>query len=73
MNTDPYMHNGLFDDIMGVINIYNSGMHRIDLSDQQKSLAPHYPVTDPLLEPLDLTQEEKGSLIAFLESITVTQ
>lgn len=73
MNTSPYMHNGLFGNIMGVINIYNSGMHMIDPSSEEKALDPLYPVTDPILHRLDLTSGEKEALVAFLESITATQ
>lgn len=73
MHNGPWMHNGLFSDIMGVVNIYNSGMHMIDPTDEQKKADPMYPYTDRLLKPLKLTTEEKRSLVAFLEAITATQ
>lgn len=72
MNTDPWMHNGLFTNMMGVLNIYNSGMHMLD--DEAKDINdPLYPKTDELLQPLALSEEEKHDLMAFLYAITATQ
>lgn len=34
--TRPWMHNGLFDDLGGIVNMYNSGMHMIDPKPDQK-------------------------------------
>jgi cytochrome c peroxidase len=73
MNTDPWMHNGLFGDIHGIINMYNSGMHMIDPTEQQKKEDPLYPVTDPLLKPLKLNKVEIEALAAFMGAITATQ
>lgn len=73
MNTQPWMHNGLFSDMNGIINMYNSGMHMIDPTAQQKKDDPLYPVTDPLLKPLQLNKEEREALVAFLGSVTATQ
>lgn len=72
MKTNPWMHNGLFDNITGVINMYNSGMHMLDdkAKDKTDSL---YPKTDPILRPLQLTETEKEDLVAFLHAITATQ
>jgi cytochrome c peroxidase len=69
MHTNPWMHNGLFDNIEGVINMYNSGMHQLDnkVSKTEDILYPH---TDPILRPLGLTKSEKGSLIAFLRALS---
>ncbi|WEK35588.1 MAG: cytochrome c peroxidase [Candidatus Pseudobacter hemicellulosilyticus] len=72
MKTNPWMHNGLFDNITGVINIYNSGMHQLDEKSKDKSDSL-YPKTDPILRPLNLTEAEKADLVAFLEAITATQ
>lgn len=68
LHTRPWMHNGLFDNLTGVINIYNSGMHQLDgkVSPAVDSL---YPRTDSLLQPLHLTSEEKSDLVAFLEAL----
>lgn len=73
MLTRPWMHNGLFDDLEGVVNVYNSGMHMIDPKPEQKQQDPLYPVTDPLLQPLKLTKEEKKALVLFLESLSGTK
>lgn len=71
--TRPWMHNGLFDDLQGIVNMYNSGMHMIDPKPEQKAADPLYPYTDELLKPLNLTKEEKKALVAFLESLSGTQ
>lgn len=73
LNTRPWMHNGLFDDLEGIVNIYNSGMHMIDPSPEKKLADPLYPVTDSLLKPLELTKDEKKSLVAFLEALSGTR
>lgn len=73
LNTRPWMHNGLFDDLEGIVNLYNSGMHMIDPTPEQKLADPLYPVTDSLLKPLELTKDEKKSLVAFLEALSGTR
>lgn len=72
MNTAPYMHNGLFPNIIGVLNIYNSGMHMINPTAEQKAADPMYPVTDPLLKKLDLTKDEIQDIASFLQAVTAT-
>ncbi|WP_285269931.1 cytochrome-c peroxidase [Kaistella rhinocerotis] len=71
--TRPWMHNGLFDDLEGIVNMYNSGMHMIDPKPDQKLKDPNYPVTDSLMQPLKLTKDEKRALVLFLESLTGTK
>lgn len=71
--TRPWMHNGLFDNLEGIVNLYNSGMHMIDPTNEQKKQDPNYPYTDELLKPLNLTKDEKKALVAFLESLSGTQ
>ncbi|MBB1291580.1 cytochrome-c peroxidase [Pseudoalteromonas sp. SR41-4] len=66
MNTKPWMHNGLFISMAGVINIYNAGGVRI-LKDENDVFSPE---TSTLLKPLALTQDEKMALETFLHSIT---
>lgn len=73
MHTGPWMHNGLFGSMPGIINLYNSGMQMNSATEAQKAADPLYPVTDPLLKPLGLTNEEKDALLAFLNAITATQ
>lgn len=72
MKTGPWMHNGLFDNMTGIINMYNSGMHQLDDKAKDKS-DTLYPKTDVILQPLKLTKEEKQALVAFLDAITATQ
>ena len=69
MLTRPWMHNGLFDDIDGVLNIYNSGMHMMKPKPGQEN-DPLFPQTDPLMQKLNLTPDEKKAIVAFLHSIT---
>ncbi len=73
MNSEPWMHNGLFGSMPGILNMYNSGMHMNDAKPEQKAADPLYPVADPLLKPLQLTVEEKDAVVAFLGAITATQ
>ena len=73
MHGGPWMHNGLFDNITGVINIYNSGMQMNTATPAQKAADPLYPVTDPLLQKLNLKKDEIQDIVSFLEAITATQ
>lgn len=73
MLTRPWMHNGLFDDLEGVVNVYNSGMHMIDPKPEQKQKDPLYPITDALLQPLKLNKDEKKALVLFLKSLSGTK
>lgn len=66
MNTKPWMHNGLFDEMEGILNIYNVG----GVPQRPIEGDPLSPVTSSLLRPLELTSEEIGALAAFLESVT---
>jgi cytochrome c peroxidase len=58
--TYPYMHDGSIRTLEDVINFYNQG--GIDFGGR-----------DPLIHPLDLTADEKASLVAFLKSLTGDQ
>ncbi|NIG55509.1 cytochrome-c peroxidase [Chitinophaga sp. Cy-1792] len=73
MHNAPWMHNGLFNDITGVVNIYNSGMHMIDPKPEQKAQDSLFPYTDPILHKLNLTKDEIGAIVAFMDAITATQ
>lgn len=73
MNTSPWMHNGMFDNITGLLNVYNSGMQMNSATPEQKAKDPMYPVTDPLMKKLNLTKVEIDAIASFLESITATQ
>ncbi|MXV38340.1 cytochrome-c peroxidase [Flavobacteriaceae bacterium Ap0902] len=71
--TRPWMHNGLFNDLLGVVNMYNSGMHMLDPSLEQKRQDSLYPVTDSLMKPLNLSKEERLAVVAFLKSLSGTK
>ncbi len=55
--TAPYMHDGSLSDLSDVIEHYDSGLK-------------NHPNKNPILELLELTDEEKSDLIRFLESLT---
>ncbi len=69
MRTRPWMHNGLFDNMEGVINMYNAGMPQPKPKPGQEK-DTLFPKTDPLLKALNLTVAERKDLLAFLNSIT---
>lgn len=64
----PYMHNGLFPSLKGVINAYNGGMFRPRPTAEQQD-DPLFPTTDALLKPLGLSEAEKRALEAFLMTL----
>lgn len=66
--TGPWMHNGLFPSMSGVINLYNAGMPRPARKAAQKD-DPLFPQTSPLLKPLHLSTEQRADLEAFLMSL----
>ncbi|MCT3671795.1 c-type cytochrome [Elizabethkingia anophelis] len=68
--TAPWMHNGLMDDLYGIVNLYNSGMQMINPTQEEKKADPKFPVTDHLIKPLKLNEKEIDALVAFLESIS---
>lgn len=55
--TAPYMHDGSLETLADVIAFYNSGGHL-------------NPFLDPVIHPLNLTQDERHALLAFLESLS---
>lgn len=69
IRTRPWMHNGLFDNIDGILNMYNAGMPQPKPKPEQVG-DTLFPKTDPLIQKLDLTKTEKQDIIAFLQSIT---
>lgn len=73
MNTNPWMHNGLFDNITGIVNMYNSGIQMNTATAEQKAADPLHPVTDPILRKLNLDKDEIQAIVAFLQSVTATQ
>ncbi len=73
MNTNPWMHNGLFDNMIGLLNLYNSGMTMNNPKNAEQEADPMYPRVDPLMKKLDLTKQEILQVAAFLEAITATK
>jgi cytochrome c peroxidase len=67
-NTGPWMHNGFFPSMRGVLNLYNAGMPRPKRKEHQKD-DPLFPETSPLLKPLKLSIEQRADLEAFLMSL----
>jgi len=70
--TGPYMHNGLFPDLITIMNLYNSGMPHPERKESQLN-DPLFPVTSPLLHPLKLTAGESRAIIAFLRTLSSSQ
>lgn len=66
--TGPWMHNGLFSNLEGILNMYNAGMASVRPNIQQQS-DPLFPKKSQLLKPLALTKPELAALKAFLESL----
>ncbi|WP_306354019.1 cytochrome-c peroxidase [Flavobacterium sp. '19STA2R22 D10 B1'] len=73
MHTGPWMHNGLFDNMTGVVNMYNSGMHMIDPTESEKAADPLFPQTDVLLQSLDLNDDEIVALVSFIKTLSGRQ
>lgn len=69
MKTTPWMHNGLFGKMDGIIAMYNNGMPqpRRKKGQEKDSL---FPKTSPIIKKLNLTAEEIENLQAFLHAIS---
>ncbi|MBB5636920.1 cytochrome c peroxidase [Pedobacter cryoconitis] len=72
MNTSPWMHNGLLDNMTGIINLYNTGMHMMNPSEKEAAADHLFPRTDKLLQPLKLTDQEIKAIVAFMNAVTAT-
>ena len=63
----PWMHNGLFPDLRGLLRMYNAGMGRdappVDPPD------PYAPRKSEHIKPLDLSPAEIDALLAFLKTL----
>ncbi len=66
--TGPWMHNGGFHDLRGILNMYNVGMPR-PKPVPGKVYDPPFPAPDPLLQPLDLHRTELDALTEFLRTL----
>lgn len=65
MQTFPWMHNGLFEDLSGIVSMYNHGGARPRPRKNQLN-DPNFPKTTDLLIKLNLTKQEQKDLVAFL-------
>lgn len=65
--TAPYMHHGRFT-LENVLNLYNVGMPDLKPRKGQED-DPNFPIKDPLIKPLNLTQAQLADLRAFLEAL----
>lgn len=66
--TSPWMHNGLFNNLLGIMNIYNVGMPNQKRKSHQKNDSL-FPEKSDLLHALNLTKNEKEAIIAFLKTL----
>lgn len=66
--TGPWLHNGLFADLTGVLNVYNAGMPRpLPAPGMEKD--PLFPRTSERFQALGLNGDELLALRAFLETL----
>lgn len=69
--TGPWMHNGLFQDLRGLLRMYNAGgFHPRPRHDQRDD--PLFPQTSLLLQPLNLTTQQLDALESFLHSLSAS-
>lgn len=68
----PYMHNGLFPHIRGVLNMYNAGMVQPKRKEGQEN-DTLFPTTTNIIRKLNLTEHELDALEAFLMSLKANQ
>ena len=68
MQTSPWMHNGLFDDLRGIIRMYAHGGAR-PRRPKDLPIMMAYPETTQILQPFTLSKEEEDALISFLKTL----
>ncbi len=68
MQHQPWMHNGLFDDLRGIIRQYSHGGPHPRRPDSLPLVMP-YPETTDELVPFSLTREEEDALLVFLQML----
>ncbi|MCQ4324632.1 cytochrome-c peroxidase [Stutzerimonas stutzeri] len=66
--TGPWIHNGLFPDLMGLLNFYNVGMPRPKPTAAQQD-DPLFPTTSARLQALELNRDELKALRSFLDTL----
>jgi len=71
--TAPYMHNGIFPSLAGLIRFYEGGGGRVrsgqSVPAQRKALLDAVIEKSPQLKSFSLTPSERAALVAFLESL----
>ncbi|EKE69564.1 cytochrome-c peroxidase [Gallaecimonas xiamenensis] len=67
-HSGPWMHNGLFTDLRGIIRFYSHGGARPKPRREQR-LDPLLPVTSSELVPFRLSRQEEEALLAFLQAL----
>lgn len=70
MRTGPWTHNGFFENMIGLLSMYNQGMPTIRPREERESKDPFFKDSSPLLHKLDLSREELGAIVSFLESLS---
>ena len=69
--TGPWMHNGVFDDLIEVVEYYNQGNPNFVQRNPNDSHRFHLiPQPTPILRPIGLSKTEVKALVAFLETLT---
>ncbi|MNX52192.1 Cytochrome c551 peroxidase precursor [compost metagenome] len=61
----PWMHNGLFPDLKGLLRMYNAGMGRDPAPSDPPD--PYAPRKSAHIQPLDLSADEIDALLAFMK------
>ncbi|MFP4327922.1 MAG: cytochrome-c peroxidase [Paracoccaceae bacterium] len=70
--TAPFMHNGLFPHLRGLVNLYAAGggdMRARSPEEADMPLYRHAIAKSPQLKPLELSERERRALVAFLEAL----
>lgn len=71
--TGPYMHNGIFPSLAGVVRLYEAGGGRVradqQLAPDRQALLDAVVKTSPQLKSFELTNDERAALVAFLNAL----
>lgn len=70
--TGPYMHNGIFSSLDGVVRFYDAGGGRVrdrDVSSERQKLLRAVQSKSPLVKRLGLTPAERDALVAYLKAL----
>lgn len=71
-HTAPYMHNGLFDSLSGVVHLYARGGGEVRARNATEAAHPLYACAASLskhIQPLRLTPSEVAALLSFLKAL----